>query len=217
MSEEEQKKDEVFQEIETADGEKIKVVTADKYEETLKAKEEALAAKEEELAKEKEKEKNFSVLRDGLKKKYTEMTEEERAALSEERREVLKLREEFETEREADRKIRAEGWKKSAFKSLGVVDSEGNIVDEEAYTKLDTAYARINDPEDSADAVLKKMKAAYSLEFGGQPNIGERTIHSAIPFGGGGAASKKSEELSENAKALAGKLNIDLEPNKDNK
>lgn len=214
---EKNKKEEIkieLEEVELADGTKIKVLKEEAFngyqEGITKTKTEQDAANKvlaDDLAKEKAKDKNFSALRN---KKLSDLTAEQKAELSEEKHEIMALREQYDTDREKDTKAKAASWKVEAFKSLGVVDGEGNVLDEDAHKRLDSAFSRFNDPEDSAEAVLRKAKSAWSLEFGNPPSTGERTIGSVVPFGGTGSSPVKSKELNENQVALAGFLGINL-------
>lgn len=210
-----------FEEVELADGSTIKVLKEEKVTElqagfeTLKIELETSKTElDTELEKEKAKDKNFSRLRE---KKLSELSDEEKANISEDRQELMAQREEYASDRAMDQKIRLDSWKTSAFKSLGLMDPEGTITDEDAHKRVDTAFARLNDPEDSVEAVLRKAKAAYSLEFGGQPNVGQRSVNSAVPFGGGGNIPKPKKDLSEAQQNLAGRLGINLNPDNDKK
>ena len=208
----------VLEEVELADGTKINVLKEEAFKgyqegvsKSAEEKEALYKEQTEELEKEKAKDKNFANLR---QKKLSELSDEEKAAISEDRKELMAQQEQYNNDRAEDKKEKVSAWKIKAFKDLGLLDPEGNIVDDDQYKKIDASMARLNDPEDSADAVLKKAKAAYSLEFGNQPNIGERSINSAVQFGGGGNIPKPGKERSANATAVAKALGIDLEDTK---
>lgn len=201
-----------FKEVELADGSKIKVVDTETFEKQQKEWESKNTELSEKLAKEQAKDKNFSALR---QKKLSELSEEEKAALSEEKQEIMRMREEMDAREAARTKSSVDSWKLDAFRKIGVVDADGNIIDEDAYKKVDAAYARFNDPEDSADAVLRKMKSAYSLEFGNVPQVNQGYFAGAIPFGGGGDVPKAGNKgLSENQSVLAKKLNLGIDDKK---
>lgn len=201
-----------FKEIELEDGTKMKVVDEETYNKQVQSYEEKQAELQAELEKEQAKEKNFSALR---QKKLSELSEEERAALSEEKQEIMRMREEMDAEKAERTKASVDSWKMEAFRKIGVVDAEGNITDEETYKKVDAAYARFNDPEDTAEAVLRKVKSAYSLEFGSNPQVTQGVFSAAVPFGGGSDVPKPSDkELSDSQKGLAGRLNLGLDEDK---
>ncbi len=215
----EKKEESPVEEVELADGTKINVVKEDKFKEVQEGHTKSqtelqteLETAQTDLEKEKEKEKNFANLR---KKKLDDLSDEQKEKLSDEKKEIMEMREQYDTDRAEDKKARAESWKKAAYQELGVMDADGKVTDEDAHKRLDTAFSRFNDPEDSAVAVLRKAKSAWSLEFGNDPNIGERTINSAIPFGGGGDIPKKAEEFNEVQKGVASLLDIDLEGDKE--
>lgn len=223
MSETEDKNEDLFQEIEI-DGETVKVVPADKFEEIKKQNEEALAAKDAELQKWEKKDLNFSALR---QKKLAELSEEERSKLSQQEQAIMARQEEvdakidsWEKEKQESQQKQMQSWKTAAFQQLGLVDGDGNVLDEDAHKRVDAAFARLNDPEDSAGAVLRKVKSAYSLEFGRQPSIGETTVHSAIPYGGtGGPNNRQSGSYAETeaGKGLAKSLGLGIAKEQDKK
>lgn len=208
----------VMEEVELADGTKINVMREDKFNEFKTESEakfnETKTGLEEELVKEKDKGKNFAALR---KKKLDDLSDEQKEKLSDEKKDIMEMREQYDKDRAEDKKVRAEGWKTAAYQELGIMDAEGKVIDEDAHKRLDATFSRFNDPEDSAQAVLRKAKSAWSLEFGNPPRTGEHAISSAVPFGGSGPAPVKSKEMNDNQKALAGFLGIDLDPGKKDK
>jgi predicted nuclease with TOPRIM domain len=226
MSETEEKKDDFIREVEV-DGETMKVVSAEKFEELQKQNEQVLAEKAEkeaELEKEKSKGKNFAALR---AKRLSELSDEEKAELTEREQAIMARQEEVDTkidawekEKQESQQKQTQSWKTAAFQQLGLVDADGNVLDEDAHKRVDAAFARLNDPEDSAGAVLRKVKSAYSLEFGRQPSIGETTVHSAVPFGGAGGPARKqggSYAETEAGKGLAASLGMDIAKPKEEK
>lgn len=185
-------------EIETKDGQKIKVVKQEDFEKVTST----FTTVAQELEKEKKKDKNFAALR---AKKLSEMSEEERNALSEEKRMFLEEREEFRKEVDEIKAGQLKSWKDKALNDLGL--------DEEEQKKVLMNFDRLRDPEDSESAIAQKMRVAYSIAIQRPLDVGERRINSAIPFSGAGAPKKGKEDFTdtEAGKALAKRLGINLE------
>lgn len=134
-----------------------------------------------------------------IKKKYSEMTEEERAKMSQENQEIMKAKEALEARIEQIETERQDEYKGSAF-------SKYSIDDEEMFNKLNQNYNRISLTDEEKKLSLREqieLRTKYAASITGfeKPNVLNQ-----VPTYGEQAKTTKSFSETENGIVMSAQL-----------
>ncbi len=166
-------------------------LTAEQLKAQLAEKEAQLTAANEKLAKAADKEFNFKQLRD--------MTEDEKAKLSEREKEILQRQEKLEAETKSFVKQQVDTHQNDALAALAGDDKE-------ARDRILFHYNRIVDTAVTREEIFAKMRDAAKIAMNGQ--ISADPFRSAVAYSGGMNQSHPKGELTSEQRDLAAKMGM---------